>query len=358
MTPTPGEVSRIVAAFYSALDFGSEVAARRMLAVLARAERDAQRAAARAAATAAEDAGGAFAAQHLARIADDVRAKIAALTPLLAAAAERGVEVAAEAEAAASRDLAGVWSGWGVSSDVVAAISATTSPGAPVRYLLDRVALDAAGAASDALATGVALGHNPRRIARDMVRAAHNLSTARALTIARTETLRAARAAQHRSIVANRDAVDGWVWVSTRDARTCPVCWAMHGTRHAVDETMAAHVNCRCRMVPLPHLPPEARDAFVAAIIGDPRPGQRGGTLPQGRGAPTAQSSPGEQAFARLPDATKRRLLGPARYALLMRGGVPLRRLVGYTESSVWGRSVHLRPLTDAERARARRLAA
>jgi hypothetical protein len=48
-----------------------------------------------------------------------------------------------------------------------------------------------------------------------------------------------------------RATLQGWEWLSSRAATTCPACWAQDGTIHELTETGPdGHVNCRCtRMV-------------------------------------------------------------------------------------------------------------
>lgn len=222
---------------------------------------------------------------------------------------------------------AGLYAGWVTASPAaVAAITATTAPGAPVAQLLARLGPDAADAAIVALRRGVALGYNPRKTARLMLAAADTLGRHRAVTIARTETLRAFRAARLHAYQQQRDVIGGWAWIAKLDRRTCAACWAMHGTVHPPDEPMAAHPNCRCRDIPLPDLAPDELAQYLSAVPDAPA------------------------AFRRLSAADQRAVLGPARLRLYQDGSLDLRDVVGYADSPVWGRSVTVRPLTAAQR--------
>lgn len=117
--------------------------------------------------------------------------------------------------------------------------------GAPLLDLLIKDYPKTATALTQALVNGAAQGWNPRKTAREMMRAmGGNLD--RALVIARTEQFRAYRAAAQIGFEANADILDGWVWSSALDPRTCPVCWAMHGSVHPVTEVMQDHVCGRC----------------------------------------------------------------------------------------------------------------
>lgn len=74
------------------------------------------------------------------------------------------------------------------------------------------------------LIRGVALGSNPRAVARallDRLQGAFAGGLSRALNIARTEILDAYRGAAMLSQAANSDVVGGWMWISALTPRTC-----------------------------------------------------------------------------------------------------------------------------------------
>ncbi|TLK56308.1 phage minor head protein [Glutamicibacter sp. V16R2B1] len=103
------------------------------------------------------------------------------------------------------------------------------------------------------LIRGIAVGSNPREVARKLIASTEghfNGGLARALTIARTELIDAHRAGSLASAKQNRDLLAGWRWQCTLDRRTCPACLAKHGTMHSVDEFgPEGHANCRCARV-------------------------------------------------------------------------------------------------------------
>lgn len=169
--------------------------------------------------------------------------------------------------------------------------------GSPLANLLDTLAPQGAQLAGDALVTGVITGQNPRVIARS-VRDALGVALARTLTISRTEVLRASREASLAQYRANRDVVEGWIWVAAHSPRTCPVCLALSGRVFPLDAPFASHPNCRC--VPAPKL--------------------------ASRPSPFL---PGPDYFAGLPAATQRDILGPAKFALFTLGVIRLADLVG-----------------------------
>jgi SPP1 gp7 family putative phage head morphogenesis protein len=106
-----------------------------------------------------------------------------------------------------------------------------------------------------ALVRGVAIGENPRAAAKRMVDLAQshfNGGLTRALVIARTEMLDAHRSASAAAQLANEDVLRGWVWHAQLDSRTCPSCWARHGTVHDLTEVGPNdHQQGRCSRTPV-----------------------------------------------------------------------------------------------------------
>lgn len=104
------------------------------------------------------------------------------------------------------------------------------------------------------LIRGVAAGSNPRATAaRIMARTEgrFNGGLHRALVISRTETLDAHRAAARLARMAHADVLAGWTWVAQLDSRTCPSCFAQHGSIHPVDDPGPLdHQQGRCAAVP------------------------------------------------------------------------------------------------------------
>lgn len=102
---------------------------------------------------------------------------------------------------------------------------------------------------------GIAVGENPRAVARRLVRSledASDLALSRAMTIARTEQIDAHRTAAKAAEEANADVLAGWEWQAHADERLCPACLSMHGTRYDTDVPgPLGHPNCRCSRVPV-----------------------------------------------------------------------------------------------------------
>ena len=237
---------------------------------------------------------------------------------------QRAAVAAAHSEArqltqAALRD-AGVTTGADVVRLPLAAMQdliGVLGDGSPLRGLLNRLGQQAAQDVGDALTHAVTVGRNPRRTARD-IRDALGGDLNRALTIARTEQMRAYRSASLRNYQANSDILRGWQWRATSSRRTCPVCLAMDGTEHGLDDPFASHQCCRCCPVPL------LRD----------------------RETPPRET--GAEWFANQDAATQRAMLGPGKHDLYKQGKLTLADLVGVKEDARWGKSRYQRSIGDA----------
>lgn len=121
--------------------------------------------------------------------------------------------------------------------------------GSPLSALLDELPRSGRVIVEQGLLEAVALGIGPAATARK-IRDGLGMNLTRALSIARTETLRAYRTATSQTYQANSDVVKGWFWRSARSRRSCAACIAMDGTFHPVTEPMHSHVRCRCTQIP------------------------------------------------------------------------------------------------------------
>lgn len=157
------------------------------------------------------------------------------------------------------------------------------------------------------LIRGVAAGSNPKKIAARIVRRAEgrfNGGLSRALVIARTETLDAHREAARVGRMQQADVLAGWTWLCALDARTCPSCWAQHGSVHPVEEFGPDdHQQGRCTALPLTKPWSELGLDIVepASLLPD---------------AATR--------FEALDSETKLQILGPARYRAWAVGDYPM----------------------------------
>lgn len=154
------------------------------------------------------------------------------------------------------------------------------------------------------LIRGVSVGENPRVAARNMLRRLEGDFNGgglnRALVIARTEIIDAHRqgsAAQQR---ANADVLGGWTWAAQLDSRTCPSCWAQHGSEHPLDaDGPLDHQQGRCARLP--------RTKTWREL---------GFDLPE----PPSVLPDAQATFWALPDEDRLRIMGPERIAALNSG--------------------------------------
>jgi len=180
------------------------------------------------------------------------------------------------------------------------------SDGSPLRALLDELGPDAAKRVGDALIQGVALGQNPRQIAKS-VRTAFSGNMARALLVSRDAVIRSYQEAAHQTYAANADILSGWRWLAAHSPRTCPSCLVMSGTFHPLSERLRSHPGCRCTPIP------EVRD----------------GPAPFGQtGAAWFRAQPAE---------VQRTVVGPKKYDALQKGRIALEDLTILRRSRRWG---------------------
>lgn len=189
---------------------------------------------------------------------------------------------------------------------------------------------DAVDAMKNTLIRGVALGENPRKAAATMLRRVEgrfNGGLTRALNIARTEMLDAHRSGSAAAQFANPDLLKGWVWQAELDRRTCPSCWAQHGTEHGLDEPGPDdHQQGRCARLPLTR-----SWAELGFDIDEPE------SL-----FPDAQST-----FQDLPAADQLQIMGPKRLAALNAGDVDWRDLSMRRSTNGWRDSYTPRPVSS-----------
>lgn len=133
--------------------------------------------------------------------------------------------------------------------DAVENLVGTLGNGSPLRSLLDQLPRAGRQIVEEGLIQGVALGWNPAKTAR-VIRDGLEGNKIRALTIARTETLRAFRQATIQNYRANADVITGWYWRSSRSRRCCIACIALDGVFFPLTQPMKFHVRCRCTLIP------------------------------------------------------------------------------------------------------------
>lgn len=151
-------------------------------------------------------------------------------------------------------------------ADALNHLTGTLRDGSPLTRLFDEIGPQVRAQMADALVMGIIKGDNPRIVGRRMQRATA-VGLARGVRIARTEMMRSYRTAHHENYRANSEVVAGWIWLSSRNGRTCAACLAMHGTFHKLDEELLDHPNGRC-LVPGTVVEGAPPTAFVSRRYG------------------------------------------------------------------------------------------
>jgi SPP1 gp7 family putative phage head morphogenesis protein len=180
-----------------------------------------------------------------------------------------------------------------------------------------------------ALTEGIATGIGSRATARAF-QDAFGVGLERALTIARTETNRAYRAANQATYLENGDVISGWRWSASLGPNTCAACIAMDGTVHPLSEPMHDHPNGRCTPVPV-------------TIFNDGRNPMR--RVRREDGEYDLVETDGAGWFDTQPESVQRRVLGPAGYRAWQAGEVQLGDFVGVRTTEAFGSTVQAKSL-------------
>ena len=196
------------------------------------------------------------------------------------------------------------------------------------------------------------LGYNPRKIA-PMIRDALGVQLNRALTISRTEVMRAQRIAMEENYKANAGVVKGWRWVAEVNG-ACPVCLAMHGREFPLSEKMSSHINCRCCASPVPMTWEEIGQQFGINFsdVDDAGPSfdeiaKKYNMSPEQIVRYQNQNMTGEAYFKTLSDTEQRKLLGPAKWQAYKEGKFEFEKLAKKTYSLTWGEGKGVASLRD-----------
>lgn len=186
--------------------------------------------------------------------------------------------------------------------------------GSPVERIIRLRELQTGSKIRQTLIKGVGLGWSPRRMERE-ARETVGQVLSHVLRIHRTESLRAFREAGYLARQQHPDIYRGWIWLSAADARTCPSCWAMHGTKHRNNERLDDHPNGRCT----------ARDLI--------------------KGFPDPEIETGEARFKKLSRVDQGKILSPAKLDAYHAGKITLGDLVQRKRSRAFGTMRREKPL-------------
>lgn len=186
----------------------------------------------------------------------------------------------------------------------------------PLADLFAGMATDGAVSARAALIRSMSLGYGPAKLAREF-RDALGIPLSRAMTIARTEQMRAYRSAALAEYRENRHVVKSHMWHCELGTRSCAACIAMHGTILPLTESIDGHVRCRCVGVPVTATWAELGFADVPDV---PR-----------------QVQTGPDWFAAQPPEAQAAILGPGKLTAYREGRLTLPDLVARSQHPTWG---------------------
>lgn len=206
--------------------------------------------------------------------------------------------------------------------DAMRAMIGLSGDGTPLAQLLAASYPEAVTELTQALIDGLALGYNPRKVARMMADAmAGNLQ--RALLISRTEQMRAFRVAQVQSYRTS-GVVSGYRRRCAISSRTCLACLLEDGKFYATIEQYSDHPGGRCSAEP------------VLAHYDD-----------------LISKTNGRQYFEGLDPSAQREMMGEEYFRAWKSGAFSLDQVSRTHSHPVWGdspRIVPLKELTDANR--------
>lgn len=197
--------------------------------------------------------------------------------------------------------------------------------GQPLSTLLAPLGASAQAGIIQGLSEGIALGKGPRETAR-LVRKHFGMPLTRALTISRTETLRAFREGTRMQYAANPEVVRGYQRLSAKDSGVCMACIALDGNTYQTSELMELHPNDRCSMVPI---------TVSYADLGLDVPDD------------TTPVETSRDWFQQQSETTQRQMMGHTRFEAWQAGQFELTEMAKITHHDIWGDSATVKPLKE-----------
>jgi hypothetical protein len=182
------------------------------------------------------------------------------------------------------------------------------SDGTPLYDLLRASYPEAVVKLTDSLIQGLATGKGPRWTAAQMAQdMAGNLD--RALTIARTEQLRALRTG-NQTQMQQSNVVGGYIRRAQRSGNVCAACLALDGTEYPTNEDFASHPNCACFLQP---------------------------KLTYGK---TPSFPTGQEWLATQPESVQRQILGAGKFQLYQDGQLDWSQVAQVKDDPTWGPTI------------------
>ena len=218
-----------------------------------------------------------------------------------------------------------------INEEAIQSIVGFAGDGSPLRDLFDGIFEAQENAIVDTLVAGTAAGLGPEALSRAMyarVADPFNLPMTRAKVIARTEMMRASRAA-NQILFEQNPAITGYRRMAVQDRRACPACIALSGTFHKVGEIMPTHPQCRCTQVPV--------TKTFAEITGD-------------RSIPDFNVPPltGDMIMSGLSIDDQQAVLGMERWQM-WKQGTPLQNFISVVDDPDWGPTTRTKPMWDTK---------
>ena len=209
--------------------------------------------------------------------------------------------------------------GWNeVPVSAIESLIGALGDGTPVTRTLESMGAPVANGVKKTLTDGLVRGLGPNQIART-VRNAYGVGLTRALTISRTETLRAYREGSRAAYAANPQIVKGYERRASNDDRTCMGCLGADGEFYPNKRPLPAHVNCRCHMVPVTRTYKEL-----------------GINVPD----PAIDFPSSEDWFKQQSIATQQKMMGAKKWDAWKSGQVSLKDFAHTTHDPIWGDAV------------------
>ena len=218
---------------------------------------------------------------------------------------KHGIDSAAELLNATKAEFALQFAFQKLPVNAIEAMIGFAADGSPLRNLLMKSYGESTRGILDGLLTGLAKGLNPNDVAQ-LMNEGFSVGFGRALTIARTEQLRAYRMGsleQYRQ----SGVVMQYKRLATKDNLTCLGCLMQDGEIYSTEEEFAEHPNGRCVLIPVP-------------MGADP------------------QWESGKDWLKGLPADRQKEILGNTRYEMYQ-NGTPLEAMSTLKPDAVWGGS-------------------
>lgn len=200
--------------------------------------------------------------------------------------------------------------------DAVEFMVGLAGDGSPLRDLLVNAFASGAQGMLDNLIKSTAMGHNPQRTARQMVREGLSQSLSRVMNIARTEQLRVHRESSRQQYIESK-VVESYRRLATKDSRVCAACLMADGETYDLTESLKEHNQGRCTGVP--------------TVMG----------------FKPVQWERGPDWLMRQDPAVQKKILGAGRFQGWQEGKFDLDQIIAEKSNPTWGNSLHPASLKD-----------